>query len=190
MKQWFFFIIVLWLLVWYEVLFIYLFFSITWVLLGRRVIGRADMVTALIELRSAGMVVNNYSRCTDVLMVTCYSVCFVVAVRVSLVSDKIRQWNIVKCLVKLEILSSDICSVLEGVCEKESWHKTGFYVVKWFWGAKQDVTCDRWVSHPASRTSLNVKNVTKVVKNDFWFYCSEGGITEGNTGSARLWQNT
>jgi hypothetical protein len=157
------------------------------VLPGRRVIGGADMVTAWSELQSAGMVVNNCSRCTDVLMVTCYSVCFVVTVGVLLVSEKIEQWNMVKCFVKLEILSSDICSVLEGVCEKESWHKTGFYVVRWYWGAKQDVTC---VSHPASRTSLNVKNVTEVMKNYFWFYYSEDGITEGNIGSARLWQNT
>jgi hypothetical protein len=37
------------------------------------------------------MVVNNYSRCTDVFMITCYLVCFVVAVGVLLVSDKIEQ---------------------------------------------------------------------------------------------------
>lgn len=134
------------------------------------------------------MVVNNCGRCTDVFMVTCYLVCFMVEVGVLLVSDKIEQWNIVKCLVKLE-LYSDISSVLERVCEKESWHKTGFCVVKWFGGAKQDVTFDKRVCHPASRTSLNVKNVTEVVKNYFWFYCSEDGITEGNTGSVRLWQN-
>jgi hypothetical protein len=125
MKQWFFHCCsLIACMIWS---FIYLFFfSITWVLLGRRVIGGADMVTAWIELRSAGMVVNNCSRCTDVLMVTCYSVCFVVAVGVLLVSDKIKQWNIIKCLLNLEILSSDICSVLEGVCEKESWHKQVF----------------------------------------------------------------
>ena len=115
------------------------------------------------------MVVNNYSRCTDVFMVMCYSVCFVVAIGVFRVSDEIEQWNIVKCLVKLEIIASDIRTVLEGVCEKESWHKTGFCVAKWFWGAKQDVIFDKRVSHRASRTSLNVKDVTEVVKNYFWF---------------------
>ena len=80
--------------------------------------------------------------------------------------------------------------MLEGVCEKESWQKTGFCVVKWFWGAKQDVICDKRVSHPASRTSLNIKNVIEVVKNYFLFYCSEDGITDGNIGSVRLWQNS
>lgn len=120
-------------------------------LLGRRVIGGADIVTAWTELQSAGMVVNNYSRCTDVFMVTCYLVCFMV--EVLLVSDKIEQWNIVKCLVKLEIYS-DISSVLEGVYKKESWHKTGFCVVKWYGGAKQDVTFDKKSLSPSFKNHL------------------------------------
>lgn len=59
-------------------------------LLGRRVIGGADMVTAWTEMLSVGMVVNNNNKCTDVFMVTCYSVCFVVAVGVLL---WVIKWN-------------------------------------------------------------------------------------------------